>query len=362
MGLMDSTADSGGLLGSFTNMSPWQQGLLALSQGLAKAGQPSPYKLGLGQALTGALPGMIDSVRGASSRQQVTDLLQKGDIKGATAAMMQSPDPEMQKYGLSMKMQPFQPDYQIKQALLQKLGGGVQSGQVNPQADASLPWSANNQQNMNQQGTGIDEKTRTLLALVDPNAANALANLPSNKEAAAKATEAGKHAAQMNANLDEVKTKAATALDLVKQLKQVNTQAPSGSFAPVANLISRNLKPGEEFTNPFGANINANDAANSNQLKQLSSALKLMDIKPLLQGTGQVRKAELEMIDKLENLDPSMSVSERASLLDNVEKLLTKTTQGAQYRADSANGVPTQDPMQSQRPANRPPLSSFMRQ
>lgn len=111
MGLMDSPAGGGGLLGNIANMSSGQQGLLALSQALLKAGQPSPYKMNLGQAFAGALPSMVDTMRAASSREQINDMLQKGDIKGATAAMMQSPDPEMQKYGMQTRLQAFIPQW-----------------------------------------------------------------------------------------------------------------------------------------------------------------------------------------------------------------------------------------------------------
>jgi hypothetical protein len=155
MGIIQTPADSGGLLGSFANMSPWQQGLLALSNGLIKAGQPSPYKMNLGQAFTGALPAMTDTVRNASSRQQINDMLQKGDIKGFTAAAIQSPDPEMQKLGMQTKLQAFIPQWgETKDAMgnpiaynkadpsqVQPIGGnpmGLSTGAGGGQADTTL--------------------------------------------------------------------------------------------------------------------------------------------------------------------------------------------------------------------------------
>jgi len=116
-------------------------------------------------------------------------------------------------------------------------------------------------------------------------------------------------------------------LQAVQRMKAINDSAPAGDSAWLQAFGSRNAS-----ALGMGDGQAAKDYA---ELKQLSGLIKAMDIKPLFQGTGQIRVAELKMLDQIENIDPNMSAPERKQLLDNVENLIGNQMQMSQQRATS---------------------------
>lgn len=113
-------------------LSPGTQGLLALSQALFRAGQPSRIPVNTGAALGGALNEAIPTYAAAQSRQNVANSLQGGDLNGATQSMLTSQDPQLQGLGLSTKMNMLTPEYQINMAVMKQMlanqGGGNGGG------------------------------------------------------------------------------------------------------------------------------------------------------------------------------------------------------------------------------------------
>lgn len=137
---------------------------------------------------------------------------------------------------------------------------------------------------------------------------------------------AAKAADQVALN-QEIQSKGALALQAVSRMRQVNETAPEGDTAGLQAFGSRNA-----------AALGMGDgqkAKDYRELNQLSGLIKAMDIKPLFQGTGQIRVAELKMLNDIENIDPNMSAPERKQLLDNVQNLLENQMRMSQQRAVS---------------------------
>lgn len=309
---------------------PQSAGLLQFGLGLLQNSGPSRVPQSFGQVLGNSSGPALQTYKGLADRQAVTKALNSGDMQGAYSAMLQSTDPELQKMAMASKLQAFQPDYQLKQALLQQLIGGAQ-GQPGGMTQPASP-------DQPQAPTAIGNLTpsaRTALALTMPNEANALAAQDkaareANPYIYEKAKQAGGLAAKQKQNANEVAARSQSAMSILDKLDALNADAasPSGDSAWLQMKIGRNLPAGKSIMG-----VDGQTASNYSQIEQQANALKLLDIKPLLQGTGQVRKGELDMINKLENITPEMNRQERADLIKNVRGILKNSVSGANYQA-----------------------------
>lgn len=93
--------------------SPTTQGLLALSQALLQAGQPSRVPVNTAQAFGPALISGSNAYRAGSERAAIANALQGGDIKGALNTMMTSPDPEFQKPAMQAAISMMIPQWDV---------------------------------------------------------------------------------------------------------------------------------------------------------------------------------------------------------------------------------------------------------
>lgn len=176
----------------------------------------------------------------------------------------------------------------------------------------------------------LSPRALAALALVNPAAATALKSVTEPDERTkAVGKEEAKEAAKAGTLNQEIQTKGGLALEAIQRLKAINPDTPSGSAAGADAWLSRN-----------GASVGIGkgaDATNYSEMQQLSALVKAMDLKPLFSGTGQIRVAELKMLDQIENLDPHMSVSERTQLVNNVENMIRNQLAGAQQRTENLN-------------------------
>lgn len=110
-------------------LSPQTQGLMALSQALFRAGQPSRIPVNTMAAIGGAYNDALPIYTAAQSRMNMANSLQKGDLNATIDAMLRSPDPQMQNLGLSSKMNMLTPQYQINMAVMKQMLDGMNNGQ-----------------------------------------------------------------------------------------------------------------------------------------------------------------------------------------------------------------------------------------
>lgn len=231
MGFFDSLTQGGGGQGQGANpyFSPGQQGLMALSQQLLQAGQPSRIPVSNAQAFGSGALGFTQAFQGSNARQNVAKAMQGGDLNSVMQAMLTSGDPQLQQMGMQAKLQMMQPDNQIKMAVLQKILG-QQGGQQGGQQPGTQPQAAPAGAPAAPPGGGMapgaipvynqppaapaspagasgswdsDPSTMAALAVVDPKSSEAITNLrkstydsPPGKAAATAANEAAKTIAQ----------------------------------------------------------------------------------------------------------------------------------------------------------------------